>query len=49
MIPDLDRFREHFRGLESSYLLIGGGAAFRPRRTTPNGYISREMINNRWI
>jgi hypothetical protein len=46
MIPDLDRFREHFRGLESSYLLIGGGAALR---TTPNGYISREMINNRWI
>ena len=26
MIPGLDRFREHFHGLESSYLLIGGAA-----------------------
>lgn len=27
MIPGLDRFREHFHGLESSYVLIGGTAA----------------------
>lgn len=27
MIPGLDRFREHFRGFESSYVLIGGAAA----------------------
>ena len=26
MIPGLDRFRENFRGLEASYLLIGGAA-----------------------
>jgi len=27
MIPGLDRYREHFHGFESSYVLIGGAAA----------------------
>jgi hypothetical protein len=52
MIPGLDRFRDrysgHFRGLEASYLLIGGGV-LRPRRTTPKVHISRESTNNRQI
>lgn len=44
MIPGLERFREHFHGLEPSYALIGGaaahllldeaGLAFRARRSS---------------
>ena len=34
MVKGLERFREHFKGHEASYALIGGAACEHPTRTS---------------